>query len=292
MGREFYETRSDVRRLYDTADRLLRDNFGWSQSLRDICFEGPEEFLNKTHVTQPALFVADLASYTALKEERVNPSIVSGHSLGMYPAYVAAGALSFKDAFRLVTRRGELMAEAGEANPGKMAAILGLAIEEVEERLKGSGVEVTNHNTPKQIVISGRTEAVEQVLVLFDRRQVRVLNVSIAGHSRLMAEAAENYAVALNSVEFRQPTTAIVLDTTGNIESSVEEIKQAALEQLVSRVLWVDAVTRMIQQGTRIFVEVGPGTVLSGLIKRINPGARTFNVGDEASLERLLSALK
>ena len=290
MGYDFYRERPEVERLFDRADVLLQ-RWGWDKSLREICFKGPQEVLSDTRFTQPALFVASLASNTALKEEGVSPDIIGGHSVGMYAGYVAADVLSFEDGLHLISRRATLMAKAGSMREGKMAAILELDIHEVEQKLVNKNVDIANHNGPKQVVISGEARAVEQVLELFDSKQIRHLAVSIASHSQEMLPAMEGYAVAVNDVEFRQPNISIVLDTTAEIEDDIERIKRATVEQLVSRVLWVDSVNKMIQEGARTFIEVGPGTVLTGLIERINPDVRTFNVEDETSLATLLSAI-
>ncbi len=292
MGSEFYETRSSiVAPLFDKADKLLRE-WGWNQSLRDICFF-PSENLYDTRYTLPALFVASLASHSVLIAEGIRPDIIGGHSLGMYTGYVASGALTFEDGLKLVKHRADIMADEGEKNPGRMMAVP-ISLEEMEGLLKKSKIDISNHNAPKQIILSGSIEAIERMKLFLQGLNIKpqVLQVSIASHSRQMRQAMKEYGVFVQQTNFQEPDIALVLDTTADIAETPDQLREHAKKQLVQRVLWVDSVKKMVDQGAHTFIEVGPGTVISGLIKRIDPTVRRLNVEDEASLEKTLSALR
>lgn len=294
MLKEFYHTRAVAREIIDQADRFLRE-WGWDYRLIDVLFSGPQEVLNNTKYAQPSLFTVEAATHKILLQEGINPDIVSGHSAGMYAAYFAAGVLSFEDGLKLTKKRGEIMADVGSVNPGKMAAVRS-SIKDVDQYVKDSQLEevyIANVNSPEQVVVSGRSESVEKLAEFLKQKDIghRILRVSIASHSPLMHEAQAPFAVAVNSTQLHPPEIGIVLDTTGAFPHSPEEIRQHMVQQLVSRVLWVDAVRNMINQGVNSFVEVGPGNALSGLIQKIDPTVKTFQVFDEASLEKLTSVV-
>ncbi|NOZ56837.1 MAG: ACP S-malonyltransferase, partial [Calditrichaeota bacterium] len=236
MGKDLYETFPNAKERYEQASDLL------GFDLKRVCFEGPEEELRQTRVTQPALFVHSVVALELARERGLQPDVVAGHSLGEYSALVAAGALSFEDGLRLVARRGQLMQEAGEKHPGTMAALLGLDAEQVNAVCKaaisdGQWVGPANFNAPGQIVISGHVPAVERAGELAKQsgaRRVVPLSVSGAFHSPLMAEAAEEFAGDLASAEFHEPERPVVLNVSAEPETSGDRLPEALKRQLVS----------------------------------------------------------
>ncbi len=291
MGKDLYETFSQARERYEQANDLL------GFDLTRVCFEGPEEALRQTRVTQPALFVHSVVALELARERGLQPDVVAGHSLGEYSALVAAGALSFEDGLRLVARRGQLMQEAGTRHPGTMAALLGLDAERVAAVCKaamadGQWVGPANFNAPGQIVISGHVPAVEKAGELAKQagaRKVVPLSVSGAFHSPLMAEAAEEFAEDLADAEFRDAEKPVILNVSASPERSGAHLPEALKRQLVSPVLWEQSVRRMLQDGVDVFYEVGAGKVLLGLIRRIERSVKGTALGTVADFEVLES---
>ncbi len=271
MGKDLAERFPAARERFQQADDLLR------MPLSRICFEGPEEELKQTRVTQPAIFlhsciVAELAGGS--------PAAAAGHSLGEYSALVAAGALSFAEGLRLVARRGELMQEAGRRNPGTMAAIVGAEAELVGEICAEAGakgiVQAANFNSPGQIVVSGSVEGVREAMRIAKEkgvRMVRELVVSGAFHSPLMQYAHDGLREALAGAEIRDAAFPVYANVTGEPVCEAARIRELLLRQITSAVLWENSIRAMIRDGIRRFVEVGPGTVLQGLTRRIDPAA-------------------
>jgi len=283
MGRELYDAFPTARAVFDQADAVL------GSALSQMCFAGPDELLNDTLNTQPAILATSVATLHVLKERGVgDPAYVTGHSMGEFSALVAAGALSFEDGLRCVRERGRLMKQAGEQSPGGMAAVLGLerapleAVCAAAQEQSGEYVGVANDNCPGQIVISGAFEALERAMTLAKeqgaRRVVR-LAVSIAAHSPLMAEAAAEFRRVLDATPFHEPTTPLVANATAGPLADPGSIRDALGRQLTSPVRWSESVRWMIGQGVKRFVEVGPGEVLTGLMRRI-----------DRSMERLTTA--
>jgi [acyl-carrier-protein] S-malonyltransferase len=294
MGRDLYETYPAAREVFDEADRIL------GFSLSRLCFEGPEETLTDTVNAQPALFTASRACWCALESGVPGafpaPSFVAGHSLGEYSALAAAGALDFADGLRLVRERGRLMKLAGERSPGGMAAILGLDDAVVDEicqqaREETDGVvQAANYNAPGQVVISGDKVALERAMTLATemraRRVVR-LAVSIAAHSPLMACIADEFRLAVESTPLRDPAVPVVANITARPLASVAAIREEMVGQLTSPVGWVASVQYVLNEGVTTFVELGPGQVLTGLLKRIDRSAQRVNVKGVADLHEL-----
>ncbi|HIC93297.1 MAG TPA: ACP S-malonyltransferase [Anaerolineae bacterium] len=290
MGRDLYETYPEARAVFEKADETL------GFPLSELCFEGPAEELNDTINTQPAIFTMSVACLRALNPLfSLNPLFVAGHSLGEYTALVAAGALDFAAGLKLVRERGRLMKEAGEKNPGAMAAIIGLDAGTIERicreiclQLPASSVQIANYNSPGQIVISGHRGALERAMELARERgakRVIPLAVSIAAHSPLMRPAAEELRRAVEATPLRRARIPIVANVTARPIAEPEEIKEELVRQLTSPVRWVESVERMIEGGITTFVEIGPKSVLAGLIRRIDKGVRTVNVGDVAGVK-------
>ena len=274
MGCELSESSPAARAVFDRADGTL------GFEISKLCFEGPAESLDDTVNTQPAVFTASVAAFRAIEERQgSSPAWVAGHSLGEFTALVAAEAVALDDGLRLVRERGRLMKEAGKRKPGGMAAILGLdrtAVQALCQEASGEGAQyvgVANFNCPGQVVISGDAEALSRAIELAEEQRARKvvrLAVSIAAHSPLMAEAAAEFEQLLAETQFSEPDTLIVANATARPLTSVESIREALGKQLTSPVYWEDSVRWMIERGVRRFVEVGPGEVLSGLVKRID----------------------
>ena len=267
MCKDLYDAHKEAREMCQAADRLL------GFSLTDVMFNGTADDLKQTKVTQPAVFLHSVVAQRLMTIE--TPNMVAGHSLGEFSALVACGALRFEDALLLVSARAQAMQAACEANPGTMAAVLGLPDEQVDEICKAqSGVVVAaNFNCPGQIVISGEVEAVEAACVaLKEAGARRALRLPVGGafHSPLMQPAAEALAEAINKTEFRNPFCPIYQNVTAKSSMNPEEIRENLLKQLTAPVRWTQSIQKMIADGATEFYEFGPGDVLKGLIRKID----------------------
>jgi [acyl-carrier-protein] S-malonyltransferase len=285
MGRDLYETYPAARRLLDEADAIL------DYRLARLCFDGPEEILQQTVHAQPAIMVMSLACLAAARAEGAlpgRPAFLAGHSLGEYTALVAAGALPFADGLRLVRERGRLMQEAGERVPGAMAAVMGLPEEKVEALCQESGAELCNLNSPGQAVIGGPLEALERALELARARGARHLarlNVSGAFHTSLMGPAAAGMAQAIAGVPVARACVPVVANSSAEPMVTAAAIREELLRQLCRPVLWQRSVEYMVAHGVTGFVEIGPGRVLTSLIRRIDGGVAVRNVADVPSIK-------
>lgn len=287
MGSDLVERYLAAKEVFREADDVL------GFSLSRLCFEGPDAELRRTLNTQPAVFVASWACLRAAIEAGVldegsRPLFVAGHSLGEYTALVAACSLTFADGLKLVRERARLMEEAGQREPGTMAAVIGMEKQALEEVCAETGVEVANLNAPDQTAISGDVKGIEratEIAKVRGARRVLPLPVGGAFHSRLMAPAMEGMVKALEGVIFRDPTTPVIANTTGAPLTNGEEVRAELSRQLCATVRWQDSVEFMRAQGVTNFVEIGPGKVLAGLVKRIVPEAQTRNLSDVASLQ-------
>ena len=290
MGKDLFETHPESKQLFEKADAVL------GFSLSKVCFEGPEEDLKKTSTTQPALLVSAIAALAVLKKNNVTFEAVSGHSLGAYSALVAAEVISFEDAVKLVRRRGELMEEAGKGR-GTMAVILNLDEDKVAQACKEASsqgvVEPANVNCPGQIVISGEKTAVlaacEKAKALGAKRAME-LPVSGPFHSSLMKPAADGFKLELDKVTFSAPKIAYYSDIDSVTMIDPAKIKESLVRQLMAPVQWIKTIEKMNQDGFTSFVEVGPGKVLNGLIKKISKDALITNAGDVESIKALSEA--
>jgi [acyl-carrier-protein] S-malonyltransferase len=290
MGKALYEASSAARRIFEQADEIL--GFELSQ----LCFEGPADELEDTINAQPAILTVSMACLAAVREkiEAVGhawqpPRFVAGHSLGEYTALVAAGALDFSDALRLVRERGRLMKESGDDRPGGMAAVNGLdraVLETACERASsetGSIVNVANANSPQQYVISGERAALDRAIELIREtgsRAVVPLRISIASHSPLMQHAATRLAEIIDRSPLRDPQVPIVTNIAGQVRTSAEHILSELASQMVAPVEWVGSVREMVANGVDTFVEIGPGHVLSRLIRRISTDVAAISLND------------
>lgn len=273
-----------VAQTFQTADDLL------GYSLSKLCFEGPESDLNETINTQPALFVAGVATLRALQShigDSALPAYTAGHSLGEFTALVAANAITFEDGLRLVQKRAQLMKQAGEQSPGAVAALLGLEIDQVRalcqeaSQATQSIVVVANDNCPGQIVISGSVEALDKALELATaqgaKRAVK-LAVSVAVHSPLMQTAGDEFAQAVAATPIQTPAVPVIGNVTAKPLITVEAIQDELKRQITASVLWTDSVQTMLDAGVTQFVELGPSGVLVGLVKRISRDAKRVSI--------------
>jgi [acyl-carrier-protein] S-malonyltransferase len=293
MGRDLAERFPVARQVFEEADEVL------GFPLSRICWEGPEEELVLTNNAQPAILTHSFAVWRLLRDHEADVAIAAGHSLGEFSAYGAAGTFEFTDVVRTVRLRGELMLRSGEARPGAMAAVLGLADAELESVCReASGaardevVVPANFNAPGQVVISGDRAAVERAGDLARQagaRRVVPLNVSGAFHSPLMAVASGGLDDQLRSVTLRQPRFPVVSNVTAGEASDPVEIRRLLVEQLTSPVRWVASVSRMLTTGASRFLELGPGSVLGGLVKRVDRAVEVIPVGTADQVESLLS---
>jgi len=294
MGRDLAEAHQEAREIFARADEAL------GFSLSKLCFEGPEEKLRLTAYTQPAILTTSIALYTAFSEGGIVPDLVAGHSLGEYSALVAAGSLNFADAVRIVHQRGNFMEEAVPAGKGAMSAVMGLdrdTLERVcrEVSREGRVVEPANLNAPGQIVISGHKEAVEEAgerARQAGARRVVPLAVSGPFHSSLMKPAAERLSEVLADVTVSDASVPVVANVSARPVTDARTIRQSLIDQVASPVLWEDSVRWMMEQGVDTFVEIGPGNVLTGLVKKVNRRVTALSVQDVSSLERALAELK
>lgn len=268
MGRIHYKENKDFARYVDRANEVL------GFDLKSIMFEGPAEKLKQTEYTQPAIFLHSVALYHTLD---AHPDMVAGHSLGEFSALVACGAVAFEDALQIVRRRGELMQQAGEINPGTMAAVIGMDDETVERicrqatEIVGREVVAANYNCPGQLVISGDVRAVEKAVELLKEegcRLAKILPVSGAFHSSLMQPAYDGLKESLNALPIALPQCPVYSNYTAQPTEKPEEIRSNVLNQLLNPVLWTNTLKNMKANGADTFVEVGPGKVLQGLVKR------------------------
>jgi [acyl-carrier-protein] S-malonyltransferase len=292
MGRELADNHPAARSVFDEADRAL----GFSVS--DLCFNGSEEALKLTANTQPAILTVSVAAYRVLAENGVEPAFVAGHSLGEFSALVAAGGLEFADAVRLVRRRGEYMQSAVPEGVGAMAAILGLAPAQVagicRQAADGQVVAPANLNSPEQTVISGHAEAVKRAVELASAggaKRAVILPVSAPFHSSLMQPAALRLETDLRVTTFRPLRVPLVNNADAELTTSGDEARESLIRQVTLPVRWEESVRELIDQGVNTFVEVGPGRVLTGLLRQIDRSIHVFNVEDEKSLRSTLERL-
>lgn len=275
MGKDHYDSNTDFAKYVDQSNDIL------GIDLKSIMFEGPEESLKQTEFTQPAIFLHSVALFKTLN---ATPDMVAGHSLGEFSALVGCGAVSFEDALQIVRRRGQLMQQAGTQNPGTMAAVIGMEDEAVEKvcaeasEITGKEVIAANYNCPGQLVISGYVESVEKAVVLAKEQGARMamlLPVSGAFHSSLMQPALDGLREQLENLELKTPVCPVYSNYTAKPTISTEEIRSNLLDQLLNPVRWTQTLQNMIDDGCNSFIEVGPGRVLQGLVKRTDRKAET-----------------
>jgi [acyl-carrier-protein] S-malonyltransferase len=292
MGKALFEAHSELKQVYAEATEVL------GYDIADLCFNGPAETLNLTEHTQPALLVSSVAALRVLESAAITPLAVAGHSLGEYTALVAAGGLTYRDAVAIVQKRGRYMAEAVPAGTGLVAALLGLAADAVKEACREAAsvgiVQAANFNSPGQVVIAGEKAAVERAIELAKSKGCKKavpLPVSVPVHTPLMQKAADRLAKELAAITWSDLRMPLINNAEAKPIVKAGDIPASLVRQLPSSVLWEDSVTCMASMGIKTFVEVGPGTVLTGLVRRIVPDAVTLNVNDPKSLTATRTAL-
>ncbi|MFO7153827.1 MAG: ACP S-malonyltransferase [Caldicoprobacter oshimai] len=294
MGRELYDNYHEVKELFEKADEILGRN------ITSICFEGPEDELKKTENTQPAILLVSVAAMMVLEKHGIYPDMVAGLSLGEYAALVAANSISFEDALPLVMKRGQFMQQAVPLGQGMMAAVLGLEREKVEEccRLASDAgvVEPANYNCPGQIVISGHVAAVEKACAIakeMGAKRTVPLAVSAPFHCSLLKPAGEALEKELDKIHIKDPEIPVVSNVEALPVRDAAHIRKLLVQQVSSPVRWEDSIRYMIKQGIEVFVEVGPGKVLTGFLKKISSEVKVkgYNVEDLKSLESTLKEL-
>ena len=288
MGKELSALYPVARHTFQEADEAL------GFAISTLCFEGPEEQLKMTEITQPAILTASVAAFRVLQEKGIAPQYVAGHSLGEYSAHVAAGTIEFADAVRVVNKRGRYMQEAVPAGQGAMAAILAMSLEDLQkvcaDAAQGEVVSAANINSPDQIVISGATAAVQRAADLAKERGAKraiMLPVSAPFHCALMQPAQDRLAKDLQSIEFSTPEAPVVSNIDAEPKTDAAASRDALISQVTGAVQWLGCVRKLIELGANTFVEVGPGKVLTGLMRQIDRSQTAMNVEDEASLQKV-----
>ncbi len=273
MGKDIYDQFESVKEIYQQANKIL------SFDIADISFNGPEETLNQTQYTQPALYVQSYAMAVLLQKHNVSPDLVAGHSLGEYTALAVANVVSFETGLNLVKKRGELMQHAGDLNPGSMAAIIGLDFKNLKalcrkiEADTDEIVRIANYNSFSQVVVSGTVEGIKQIMAgakAEGAKRVLELKVSGAFHSPLMQGAAEEFISVLDSCEFAKPDIPVFSNSSGSDSMNPLLLKDNLKKQITHSVLWVQIIEEMLRQGVVQFYEIGSGSVLTGLMRKID----------------------
>jgi [acyl-carrier-protein] S-malonyltransferase len=294
MGKDMFDQVIESKTIFEKGDNRL------DEKLTELIFEGPQDTLTLTYNAQPALLTTSIAILEHFKQHGINADYVAGHSLGEYTALVAAGVLSFEDAVYAVKKRGEFMDEAVPSGQGAMAAILGMSAEELENVTSdvtnaGHPVQLANLNCPGQIVISGTSEGVEKASALAKEKGAkRAIPLVVSGpfHSELMKPAANQLNEVLSELSFQDATIPVIANVTANPVEKQEEIKDLLVKQLYSPVRWEESVKTMIDNGVTTFIEIGPGKVLSGLVKKIDRSANVFSISDLDSMALTVEKLK
>lgn len=288
MGKDLYDNFQASRDVFDKANAILKTD------IKKLCFEGPREELSSTANSQPAILITSIAALRAYEASALasqyTPRFSLGLSLGEYTALVAAGCISFEDALVLVRKRGEFMEEASRKNPGKMACILGMDIKAVEELCKGFGCEIANLNCPGQVVISGKTNNIELLSsIAKDKGAKRVLALEVSGpfHSSLMSGARDKLKDYIEKVQFSAPNLHFISNVDAKAQTDPAAIKENLIRQVNSRTLWEDSVKSVAESGINTFLEIGPGQVLKGLLKKIDPKLEVKNFGTVQDIQQV-----
>jgi [acyl-carrier-protein] S-malonyltransferase len=290
MGRELAALFPVAKETFDEADAAL------GYKLSELCFNGPEDQLKLTEITQPAILTVSVAAWRVLQSQGITPAYVAGHSLGEYSAHVAAGTFSFADAVRTVRNRGKYMQEAVPVGVGAMAAILAMPVEQIkqicDEASQGEVCQPANLNSPDQTVISGNQGAVERAAELAKQRGAKravMLPVSAPFHCALMQPAQDRLAHDLHALDFHDPEISIMCNVDASLVTTGHQSRDALIRQVTGAVLWDRSMRQLADLGVQDFVEVGPGKVLCGLLRQIDRSLKCLNVEDESSLEKVLN---
>ena len=293
MAKDLYDSHPEVKELYSTAEKIL------GVDLAKICFEGPAEVLVQTQYTQPAIFTHSVALWRLLKKQDIKPTFTAGHSLGEYSALVAAGALSFENGLEAVKNRSLLMQEACEQNKGTMAAIIGLTEKDVlsicREAASYGIIQPANFNSKDQVAISGERRAVEKGVELAKERGAKraiLLEVAGAFHSKLMRSAQSEFEQVIDKLDVKKPVIPVVANVNAEPTLEPSQIKELLVDQITMPVLWYQSMERMYKEGIRNFVEIGPGKVLQGLLKRSFKDTKNFGIDKLADFEKFAEMIE
>jgi [acyl-carrier-protein] S-malonyltransferase len=286
MQKDVYEKYAQAQEVFNVAEDVLGYN------IRSLCFDGPVDKLSATQVSQPAILTASVAVLSALKQEglSIRPSYVAGLSLGEYSALVAAGSLTFKQALKLVAKRGQFMHQASQKNPGRMASVIGLEDKQVKKIAEQSGTEAVNFNCPGQVVISGAPENIKKAEDIAKKENAKkfiVIKVSGAFHSEFMNEAADRLSKELERADFSPPKTKIVFNVTADEEDDLGKIKENLSNQVNHPTYWKDVVKYIKDKQVDTFVEIGPGKVLRGLLRRTDKDLNVYSAGSIEDIVKL-----
>jgi len=288
MGKDLYDNYPQAKEVFDRANEILKFD------IKKLCFEGPKEELSTTRYSQPAILTASIAALKAFESsqiyQQITPKFSLGLSLGEYTALVAAGSISFDDALTLVKKRGELMEDASNKNPGKMACVIGMEMQSVETLCKGFGCEIANLNCPGQVVVSGRTSNIELFASLAKEKGAkRVLMLDVSGpfHSSLMTPARDKLKEHIEKVRIAPPRLSFVSNVDAKVQTDASKIKENLIAQVNSKTLWEESVRLVSGGGIKLFFEIGPGQVLKGLLKKIDPKLEVKNIGTLQDLQSL-----
>lgn len=288
MGKDLYENYPQAKEVFDKACEILKFD------IKKLCFEGPKEELSTTRISQPAILTTSIAALKAFEISsyytQITPKFSLGLSLGEYTALVAAGSLKFEGALILVKRRGELMEEASNKNPGKMACVIGMELNSVEHLCKGIGCEIANLNCPGQVVVSGKTANVELLASLAKEKGAkRVLMLDVSGpfHSSLMTSARDKLKDYIEKAQIVQPNLSFVSNVDAKAQSDPKVIKDNLIAQVNTKTLWEESIKCVAASGIKLFIEIGPGQVLKGLLKKIDPKLEVKNIGTHQEIQFL-----
>jgi [acyl-carrier-protein] S-malonyltransferase len=298
MGFDLYKHSNDAKQFFDEADETLES---YNVSLKNLCFNGPEEDLTNTANAQPAILTVSLILYTILSKKGIKPEVVAGHSLGEYSALVAASSMDFKGAVGLVRKRGEFMDKVTKksVNTLSMVAMISFFKDKIYEMIQASSklgiIEIANYNSPYQIVVSGEHEALKELVRIGKKAEevsIVPLKVSAPFHSSLMGVAKNQLAEYIKKIQINNPKIPMICNYTADYVHTREEIENALIEQMTHPIRWLEVIEKMQKDGIDCFIEVGPGNVLKKLTKQILPRAKVFNVDDIKSLEKTISKLR
>ncbi|MCG2676224.1 ACP S-malonyltransferase [bacterium] len=284
MGKEFYDNFKEAKEIFQKANEIL------GFDLARVCFEGPEKELNKDLNAQLGIFIVSIVAYEILKKKGITPDVIGEHSLGIYASLVASGAVSFEDGLKITKKAGKLIQEVS----GGMVAIIGLGKDEVGEICRMTETEIANHNSPKQFVISGEKKALNKAINLAkkDALEVVSLNVSSPLHTRSMEGASQKLASYLDSIEIKNPEIPLITHFNADYVRDKEEVREIVIKQITKPVLWEESIRRMLSEEVELFIEVGPGQVLSQLVQWITREVKVLNVENLSSLEKTIKALQ
>lgn len=291
MGKDFFDNYDEVKRVYSFADKILNKN------ISKICFEGTDEELKQTVNTQPCIVAAEIAIFEVLKKKSgIEPFAVAGHSLGEYSALYASDVLNLEDTFKAIQKRANAMST---VQTGKMAAVISDDTQLINKCLDEAGklgiVSIANYNSPKQVVITGENKAVDKAMELLIENEVkRVIPLAVSGafHSELMKSASEDFKSILNEIKINDAKIPVYTNVDGKAEKSAEKFKEKMPKQIYSSVYWTQTVQNMVKDGVTTFIEVGPGRILSGLIKKTIPEITVYNVSDLETLKNTIDEIK